>query len=235
MKKILVLLFVLFIGVGAAQADTYLIDNLNMVNFWEKNGKDVEKINNVSQKLLIENKITNRMPVMMVRDLNTANAVARSAQRSIHVYSGLLPYIDNDDELAYVIAHEMGHILDYYEGPWKPLVMNFNSKKYESRADAIAIDMMVKAGYDPIAAITVSNKIFGEPQFDWGSSIAHPKGSTRMISVYKIIYVKYPQFLNSPLTQTSLYKNFLYTMDNEIKNVQQEHKSRTLKNKDINL
>lgn len=88
---------------------------------------------------------------------------------------------------------------------------------------------MVKAGYDPIAAITMGNKIFGEPIWDWGFTYTHPKGSKRLIDMYKYIYVKYPQYINSPLTKTPSYKNFEYAMSKEINAFQQKQKRKHLK------
>ena len=68
--------------------------------------------------------------------------------------------------------------------------MSFNSKKYEYKADLKSVDYMVKAGYNPIYAITVGNKIFDEPLWDWGIVYSHPKGSKRLLEMYKYIYKK---------------------------------------------
>lgn len=107
--------------------------------------------------------------------------------------------------------------------------MTSNAKKYELKADLNGIDYMVKSGYDPIAAITIMNKIAGEPVWDWGFMSTHPKGSKRLIAMYKYIYVKYPQYLNSPLTKTNSYKNFEYAMNKEIKEFQLKQRKRQQK------
>ena len=44
--------------------------------------------------------------------------------------------------------------------------MGLNSKKYEEKADKRAVDYMVKAGYNPVAYITVGNKIFNRERYD---------------------------------------------------------------------
>ena len=89
---------------------------------------------------------------------------------------------------------------------------------------------MVMAGYNPIAAITISNRIFQEPMWDWGFSSSHPKGSKRLIAMYKYIYKKYPQYLTSEMTQSTSYKNFEYAMTRDIKTFQQKEKNRQVKN-----
>lgn len=235
MKKILVLLFALFVGVGVAQADTYIIDNLNMKNFWEKSGKDVEKIQSIYNQVMLSNKINKRVPLALKRDSNTINADANLFYKNVNVYSGILPYIDNDDEMAYVLSHEIAHAIEAYGSIFKITSMALNSQKYENQADLRGVDYMVKAGYNPIAAITFMNKVSTEPHFDWGIIFTHPKGSKRLLSMYKYIYVKYPQYLNSDMTSSPYYLNFAYTMDKEIKNFQNEQKKRMSKNREIEL
>ena len=138
-------------------------------------------------------------------------------------------YIDNDDELAFILSHEIAHSVEAYGGMMKYISMTSNAKKYELKADLNGIDYMVKSGYDPIAAITIMNKIAGEPVWDWGFMSTHPKGSKRLIAMYKYIYVKYPQYLNSPLIKTNSYKNFEYAMNKEIKEFQLKQRKRQQK------
>lgn len=42
-------------------------------------------------------------------DKEDANA-STNINNQISVYSGLLKYVETEDELAYVIGHEMGHV-----------------------------------------------------------------------------------------------------------------------------
>ena len=51
-------------------------------------------------------------------------------------------------------------------GYFFPITMGLNSKKYEEKADKRAVDYMVKAGYNPVAYITVGNKIFNRERYD---------------------------------------------------------------------
>ena len=232
MKKLVILLGALFLLSTQAFAisDPLFVEtNVTMNNYWEKTNKVNQKVMLVAQKLYTSNKINKRTPIAIKRSPNTINAMTNGYTRQITIYTGLLSYIDNDDELAYILAHEIAHDMDFYGGYLKYIAMNANSKKYELKADTVAIDLMVAAGYNPIAAITMGNKIFAEPIFDWGFTYTHPKGSKRLLTMYKYIVIKYPQYLNSPMTQNVYYKNFEQALSKEIKGINQEYNKRKLK------
>lgn len=228
MKKFLVLLGVMLIGTCSLAEEVYVIRGVNLGNFWKKKGIDEEKVLSVGQKIMMDNKIPKRIPIFVANN-KSVNASSNLYDKTVTINSGTFLYIDNDDELAFILSHEIAHSVDAYGGMIKYMAMNANSKKYEQKADLNGIDYMVKAGYDPIAAITMGNKIFGEPIWDWGCTYLHPKGSKRLIEMYKYIYVKYPQYLNSPLTQTASYKNFQYSMSKDILEFQQKQKKRRMK------
>lgn len=228
MKKLLVLLGVMLIGTCSLAEEVYVIRGVNFGNFWKKKGIDEEKVLSVGQKIMMDNKIPKRIPIFVANN-KSVNASSNLYDKTVTINSGTFLYIDNDDELAFILSHEIAHSVDAYGGMIKYMAMNANSKKYEQKADLNGIDYMVKAGYDPIAAITMGNKIFGEPIWDWGCTYLHPKGSKRLIEMYKYIYVKYPQYLNSPLTQTASYKNFQYSMSKDILEFQQKQKKRRMK------
>jgi len=215
-KKILLLCASLLFGANAFGADyTYVITDLNMDNFWQKTGKPQEKVSIVAKNLILKNQFNYRAPVFVIEN-KTPNATTNHITRIIEIHSGLLPLIDNDDELAFIIGHEMSHATDSYGGFMKILkTMGYNSKSYEYKCDMKSIDYMVKAGYDPISAIIIGNKFFNEPHWDWGQT--HPKGSKRLIKMYKYIYKKYPQYLTSDKTNNPYYKNFEYIFAEELK------------------
>lgn len=228
MKKILLLLGVLLIGSCTFAEEIVVIRGVNMDNFWKKKGIDEQKVILVGQKIMLDNKIAKRVPIW-VDNKKTINAYSRTYDKIVIIHEGMFFYIDNDDELAYVLSHEIAHSVEAYGGMMKYMAVNANSKKYEQKADLNGIDYMVNAGYDPIAAITMENKIFAEPVCDWGFTSTHPKGSKRLMDMYKYIYVKYPNYLNSPLTKSPSYKNFEYSMAKEIREFQQKQKRRQLK------
>lgn len=226
MKKFLIILGVLLIGTCSFAEDVYLLKGVNLDNYWKKKGIDKEKVLTVGQKIMIDNKIIKRAPIFVINDKKTLNAYSNIYYKTINIYTPLFLYMDNDSELAFVLSHEIAHTIEAYGGTMKYIAMTANSKKYEYKADLNGIDYMVKAGYDPIGAITISNKIFAEPVLDWGFFATHPKGSKRLLAMYKYIYVKYPKYLNSPLTQTASYKNFELMMSKEIQEFQQKQQKR---------
>ena len=134
-----------------------------------------------------------------------------------------------DDELAAILSHEIAHDMDFYDGFGKLIVMKFNSKAYEYKADEIGIDYMVKAGYNPIAMITIMNKIGGESIFDWGTFTSHPKTSSRLMKDYEYIYKKYPSYLTSPMVKNIYYVNWTNTAQKDIQKFQQREKERASK------
>lgn len=230
-KKILLLCASLLFGANAFGADyTYVITDLNMDNFWQKTGKPQEKVNSIATNILMKNKIDKRASIY-VASKSIAQASSNSYYKDIIIYAGMLNLIDNDDELAFILGHEMAHSHEAYGGFVKLMAMNLNSKNYEYKSDLKAIDYMVKAGYDPISAIIIGNKIFEEPLYDWGFLATHPKGSKRLLAMYKYIYRKYPQYLTSEKTNSPYFKNFEYMFEDELKSF--KHKESVRKQKQL--
>lgn len=229
MKKFLIFVVVFVVGLSAHAEFSYMVSGVNMKNFWQKNGKTQQKVLEVGTRILNKNKLDKRV-VFEIKSRNNINAYASHNNKTVTVYTGILPYLDSDDELAYLLGHEIAHILDFYEGPGKWLSMKFNSKQYEYKADVIGIDLMVKSGYNPIAAIAASNKIMGEWIFDFGIRKSHPKGSKRLMNMYKYIYKKYPWALNSKMIHNVNYQNFTYSARKDIIRFKQKEKYKKLEN-----
>ncbi|MFQ8626196.1 MAG: hypothetical protein ACLSA2_06860 [Candidatus Gastranaerophilaceae bacterium] len=88
---------------------------------------------------------------------------------------------------------------------------------------------MVKAGYDRLLPLQWEIKSL-ENLFGIGDlHIYTRKVLKELIDMYKYIYVKYPQYLNSPLTKSPSFKNFEYSMAKEIREFQQKQKRRQMK------
>jgi len=105
----------------------------------------------------------------------------------------------------------MAHCLDYYEGgvPRWLGSMRVNAKAYETKADLVGIDLMAKAGYNPLASITMGNKVLDESFWDEFLFWSHPKGSKRVLDEYKYIYVKYPWALKTDMVNNVSFQNFV--------------------------
>ena len=74
---------------------------------WSSN-EAFNKINRIGTKLVLANGIEEDI-VFVVTDKDEANASTNIHDR-ISIYSGLLKYVETEDELAFVIGHEMGHV-----------------------------------------------------------------------------------------------------------------------------
>lgn len=226
----------LYMSLSAGYSANYYVENesgYTMLNFWDKrSGKYEEKVMIVGSKLLNDNKIDKRIPFIVSRD-NVINANSQPWNKVVTIHKGIFPYFDNDDELAAIIAHEISHSLDAYDGVFKWIAVKFNSKSYEYKSDLIAIDLMVGSGYNPIAFITAANKFFPEDHFDFGFWTSHPKTSKRLLAAYKYINVKYPWALKSPMTNNIQYVNFQRVADRDIREFEQKQKAKELKQKGL--
>lgn len=232
--KSLIKVFALFLFIAFFQQSAKAIlaetpDAYTMSTLWIQNGKIEEKIVTVGAKVLNDNKIDKRVPFKTIRKLSIVNANSNLFDKTVSVYYGILPYLDNDSELAFVISHEIAHSIEAYGGFLKWSVMLVNSKEYEHKADLQAVDLMVGAGYNPIYAIIVMNKFFPEPQWDVPLFTTHPKTTKRMFEVYKYIYKKYPTYLTSSATNDVQYKNFERVAKRNIQVLEQKEREKALK------
>ena len=198
-------------------------------------------VNKIGDKLVNSNRI-NKNVKFIVNSGTIVNATT-GITNNITVYKGLREYCENEDELAFVIGHELGHatsshVLKTYGinvttgiaseyakmklsekignkwGRWATniaidqttgAVQNKISRGQEKDADLLSIDYVVAAGYNPLAGISIMNKI-GNNYADFWSD--HPSTDKRVISMYKYIKEKYPDYLEQGF-DTYSYKQAL--------------------------
>lgn len=228
MKKILFTLILFIFSSLSSYADVVEMEQVtDMKTFWDSNGKKEQKVLEVGAKIINANKLDKRIPINLSSNTKIINACSHLSNKTVVIYYGILPYFDNDDELASVLGHEMAHSLDAYGGFFKWVNMKFNSKEYEHKADLVGIDLMVKAGYNPIAAISCANKWMPESYWDFGVLTSHPKTSKRLMAMYKHIYVKYPWALKSDMVHNVNYENFTYACKKDINAFLQHEKERS--------
>ena len=70
----------------------------------------VQRVNTIGKKLIVANGIGQNI-TFKVSDQADINAYA-NINKEVYVYKGLLQYVTDDQELAAVISHELGHILN---------------------------------------------------------------------------------------------------------------------------
>ena len=218
------------------------IDIVPLFDDWS--GKEAfKKVNNIGNKLLLSNNIDDFVRFEVSRKM-TVNAYANH-EGVVHVYKGLLDYVENEDELAFVIGHEIAHIT--YDDTKRNMIRkgliiaaaaaggvavgagsgsgsaggataggvlaggklanNKMNRGVEARADISGIDYMVKAGYNPLGAISMINKIMDRR---WDGMHGHPSGDKRLMKAYQHIVQKYPKYLAAGFDTISYERAMTY-------------------------
>ena len=217
MKKIL-LVFVLMLF---CTASSFAADNWNST-------AALNRVNTIGNKIIKANGIGQTI-TFKVSDQADINAYA-NINKEVYVYRGLLEYVTNDDELAGVISHELGHILNGHcakqgvlntgvnilanataqvtgsttvAGVGQQLASSKISRKDEFEADITGVDLMTKAGYNPLAMISVLNKICGN-YIDILQT--HPSGEKRLLNIYNYVEYNYPAKLKTGFNTESYQK-----------------------------
>lgn len=228
MKKILILLFVLCMtGISTVLATTYsLLTTTKEMEVMQQH------ISEVGYNILNSNGIDKRMIFIFDNSAKTIDAGTSLFNRSIYLNRGMYNMLEGNDELAAVLAHEISHGVDSYDGIFKGVFSGcryfFTPRKYEYKADKRAIDYMVNAGYNPVAMIVMMNKVLGQNRYDWW--FTYPLASRRMMQVYEYIYTKYPEYLaNNKYKNNLYYQNFLLTSKENRAKFQEKVKTKSTK------
>ena len=206
MKRFLIVLgCLLFLPVYASD-ESVLIENNTIQS----------RIDKVGAKILNANKIGKR--VVFVYDdkakSNYLNDTKTLTKRQVVVYKDSYNYVANDDELAGYLAREIAQAARSYDGlgdGWLSSVkIKAAPKKFELVFDKLAVDYMVKAGYNPLGLITYLNKTCPQARQDKLSS--HNLTSRRLAYIYERIYIQYPSFIiHNAYLENETYQNFLLT------------------------
>ncbi len=191
---------------------------------------NVEKVNRIGKALLQKNNLPTKINFKVI-ETDEINAFA-NADKEICVYTGLLKFVNNDAELAGVIAHEIGHIVNNHVAKQNVVgtitstaIYNANvsssvkagantvnnltmlkmSRTEEYEADITGVDLIAHAGYNPLAMVSVLYKIGGS-YADFTST--HPSGDKRTMYIYDYITYTYPDKIKAGYT-TDSYKKFM--------------------------
>ena len=208
MRKLLILLAAaLSICTAAFAGSSELISTKSLIEYQNK-------IDAIGFNILNSNGIEKRT-VFDIDIKRYKNAYSRHKDRQIVMYRGLYEKLSSDDEIAAILAHEISHSVDSYNGIFRGYFSgwthHFATKKYEYKADKRGVDYMVNAGYNPVAMIVAMSKAFPQARYDWWW-FSHPLTSRRMMEVYEYIYKKYPEYLaNNKYKDNLYYQNFLLT------------------------
>lgn len=140
----------------------------------------------------------------------------------IYVFRGMLDTCKTDNELAFVLAHEIHHcaqgdglrsyenakkaqrkakFLDILTDGWGSILMgskvNSDTRDLEARADADALNCMKAAGYDQIGAVGILMVIDGlQKQNKDLVDHTHPRPSSRVMTAIEAIKPRFQEMAN---------------------------------------
>lgn len=233
MKKVLFSLFIAIAITIPASAATY---------------DAASRVSTVGSNLLTKNNI----PASNVKFTVVSGAVDNSnyaTNKVVNISSNELSYAGNDNEVAAVVANELGHIISGHASKNKfvnllqaatdtnistnstasTLVSNYKYSKEEKEADVIAVNLMANAGYNPLAMIVVLTKQTGTY---WETIQGKPANAERAMNVYNYTGYAYPAKLSAGYGCTE-YKNFLAYAQTEVAERQQNKKQQSKYEKEM--
>jgi len=201
-----------------------MLFNFALATDWDS-ASALKRVNTIGQKMLKANNVNHEIE-FKVSEQEDINAYA-NLDKEIYVYKGLLEYVTNDEELAAVISHEMGHIInghcakqgvlntgiaiasamvnvsDTTKAIGQTLATSKISRSDENEADITGVDLMTKAGYNPLAMVSLLNKISGN-YIDILQT--HPSGEKRILYVYNYIEYNYGSYISKGYKTESYQK-----------------------------
>lgn len=197
MKRLITLLFVLSLAGSQAFAATWVAAN---------------RVSVVGKNLITKNNLPAKTTFKVVN--GAADNSNTSTTNVIQISSTDLTYTGNDSEVAAVVAHEMGQIINGKEGKDRlrniakaaladklsadnvlntaansEFVANKTSLKDNKEADITAVDLMMKTDYNPLAMVVVITKM---PGSTLEALQGKPANSERAMSVYDYMTYNYP-------------------------------------------
>jgi Zn-dependent protease with chaperone function len=107
-----------------------------------------------------------RFPIAIA---DSSAAFASSNTERVRVSTGFVRFVMSDAELAFVIAHETGHILRNHSVS----VSSERRQEQELEADRIGVVLLARAGYDPRAAASLLQRMTNSGLFAQ-SDPSHP-------------------------------------------------------------
>lgn len=220
MKKFLVLftLLMCFISVPIAEAKKPTAEDVPAIGF------NILESNNIQKRMVFKSTAQIRNPRAEL-DYKPKNTGLDFTGRIIWVYGDVFSLVDDDNELAGLLSYAVAVGENSYKGLFRGFFSNFtyslNPRPKENQFDIKAVDYMVKAGYNPVALITVYNKTLAQTRYEWCHY--YPLATKRMVNIYEHIYKNYPQYLkNNAYANNIYYQNFLHNTTKEMKKLEKK-------------
>jgi len=106
------------------------------------------------------------------------NAYASREESRVVVFSELIREVKNDDELAAVIGHELGHIV---------LGHDKSAPNAEADADYFGLYLAARAGYDPKAGAEIWRQLSRTRPWALQETDSHPSGPQRVLAAERAV------------------------------------------------
>ncbi len=117
-----------------------------------------------------------------VRLVGSQRRNAFADDREVRISTALLKLIDNDDELAFLMGHELAHIIARRRQPAEAGQGPASPAAAELEADKLGLTLAVRAGYDPIAAGGLWNRLAQALGAEAMTDRAHPTPEQRILA-----------------------------------------------------
>ena len=189
----------------------------------------INRVPTVGKQILTKNNLP-ASTKFVVTETAVTNSTS-NANNEIYIQKTDLGYTGNDNEVAAVISKEIGTIINANASKKKlvsnitsalagsvsgenaqnkalivnELAMNNMSEKDQMNADITGTDLMIQAGYNPLAMIVVLGKMPGSALDTLKSQ---PNNYKRSIYIYNYLAYNYPSKVKSGYNCQE-YKNFL--------------------------
>lgn len=218
MKKLLISLFALVLVASPSFAATWVA---------------ADRVAPVGKQILEKNKLPSNTVFKVVN--GAADNSNTAMTNTIYISSTDLTYAGNDHEVAAVVANEIGHIIngkaakDKFRDIAKAVIANnlgadnpiltasespyLKSKtnlKDNKEADITGVDLMIQAGYNPLAMVVVITKMPSNSTFEILQG--KPANSERAMSVFNYLTYNYPSKIKAGYGCQE-YRNFLAYAD----------------------
>ncbi len=155
------------------------IYNQGQIDKTNKHIHTLNQIQTIFDKLAVNSGTTHILPLIV---LKTPMANAWTDGKNITITTGLLNIINgNDDELAMVLGHEMGHVINYdLEHGAMEMILNYqiDNRYKEAAADKMGAYIMMRAGFNECNGYSIMMK-FKEAFGDDAGAEGHPDNAFR--------------------------------------------------------
>lgn len=197
MKKVFLSLFVVAVMILPSNAATWVA---------------ADRVSTVGAKIVKANSLPSTIKFKVVN--GAADNSNATSTNTIKVSSTDLTYTGNDNEVAYVVAHEIGAVITDNIGKKKVrnlvknaitsnlssdnVISNAMNSDYASNkattadnkaADIMGTDLMINGGYNPLAGVVVLTKM---PGSSWEILQGKPANSERAMYIYDYLTYNYP-------------------------------------------